>query len=222
MVVLMIALAPTGSGLPSMGLPDAGSQNSYAASGVRGEISFDRILNARDLGGYKTGDGRVVKKKMLLRTGELSYASAADFRKLSNVYHVGTVIDLRYSTDHKYCKDKTVKGAKNINIPAKYKKHPKKSTAKKRFKRLKKKKKKSSLLKSALKDYNKTSRSYTVNLVTSSYSRKQYTKFFNKLLENDGKHAVLFHCICGKDRTGVAAFMTLVALGVDEETAYKD
>ncbi len=30
------------------------------------------------------------------------------------------------------------------------------------------------------------------------------------------------HCVYGNDRTGVAAFMTLVALGVDEKTEYKE
>ena len=34
--------------------------------------------------------------------------------------------------------------------------------------------------------------------------------------------AVLFHCIYGKDRTGYVAYMTLVALGVDQKTALKD
>ena len=38
MAALMITLAPTG-----FGLPGEGALESYAASGVRGEISFDRI-----------------------------------------------------------------------------------------------------------------------------------------------------------------------------------
>ena len=185
------------------------------------EIRFERILNARDLGGYKTGDGRTVKRGVLIRSGELAYASAADLKALSDTYNLGYVVDFRYVTDAKYCKDKTVAGAVYRNIPAKSKARPSKSAPKKRFKALRSKSS-PALPAGAAKYYSKVSRSYTTSLVTSSYSKKKYRQFFNLLLENKDGKGVLFHCVCGKDRTGVAAFMTLVALGVDEETAYKE
>ena len=43
---------------------------------------------------------------------------------------------------------------------------------------------------------------------------------FNKLLEGDAP--LLFHCSNGKDRTGVAAMLILLALGVSEEIAKAD
>lgn len=185
------------------------------------QIAFSKIVNARDLGGYRTKDGRVVRKGILIRSGELSYASASDIRKLRNKYHIRTVIDLRYPTDFKYCKDKRISGAKYVNISARKNAHPSKSAAKKRYRKLRKKSK-TRLIKAAAGSFNKVSSSYTNALVNSSYSKKKYRKFFNKLLENKDGNGVLFHCVCGKDRTGVAAFMTLVALGVDEETAYRE
>ena len=37
-----------------------------------------------------------------------------------------------------------------------------------------------------------------------------------------GNMPILFHCSAGKDRTGIAAILILLALGVDEETAMYD
>lgn len=196
-------------------------QEAGAISLDKHDISFSKIVNARDLGGYTTKDGHHVKKGLLLRSGELSYATEADRKKLKNTYGLGYVVDFRYKPDTKYCPDKKISGVKYVNIPSKSNKHPSKSTPKKRYKKLKSKGSKS-LKRSAVRSAKKVSRSYTYSLVMSSYSKKAYRRYFNTLLESGGKKAVLIHCVHGKDRTGVAAFMTLVALGVSEETAYKE
>lgn len=191
------------------------------AAQVHGEISFQRIANARDLGGYRTENGRRVRKKLLIRSGELSYASKSDRKKLKKKYHLKMVIDLRYKTDYKYCPDKRIAGAACKSVPAKYVRAPKISSAKKRyrqFRRLSRNK----LKKKAAARMKKVSRSFTRSLVFDEYSQKAYRKFFKYLLSNTDRKGILFHCVHGKDRTGVAAFMTLVALGVNEETAYRD
>lgn len=185
------------------------------------EIIFDKILNARDMGGYKTKQGTRVKKGVLIRSGELSYASKNDLKKIKSKYKVKRIVDFRYEPDSKYCPDKKVSGAKNIVIPAKYNSSPSKSSPKNRYRRLRYKSKKK-LRSAAIPTFGRADRSYTDSLVNSSYSKKQYKKYFKQLLANKNGNGVLIHCIYGKDRTGVAAFMTLVALGVDEETAYKE
>lgn len=185
------------------------------------EVSFDKIMNARDLGGYKTEDGRTVKRNMLLRTAELSYATKTDLARLKTDYDLGQVIDFRYSTDFRYCPDKRIDGVEYINIPAKSNSSPSKKAPKSRYKKLKKKSK-AKLRKAAIPKFTKVGRSYTNSLVNSSYSQKMYKQYFDRLLANDEGKGVLIHCVYGKDRTGVGAFMTLVALGVDEETAYQD
>jgi len=53
-----------------------------------------------------------------------------------------------------------------------------------------------------------------------SIHRDQFLGFFQALLDADGP--VLFHCSTGKDRTGVAAALLLMALGVSEEDIVKD
>lgn len=199
----------------------AASNLTFAAGFDSQEIKFEKILNARDLGGYKTTDGRTVKKNVLVRSAELAYATKADLNKLKNQYNLKTVIDFRYAPDYKYCKDKRIAGVRYKNIPVKYNKKPSKKAPKKRYKRLKNKSAKK-LRSKAIPKFGKVKSSYTKSLVMSSYSQKQYRKYFNELLSNTSGSGVLMHCTYGKDRTGVASFMTLIALGVDEEPAYRD
>ena len=185
------------------------------------EIWFDKILNARDLGGYTTVEGKTVKRNMLIRSGELAYASQADLIRLQTEYKLGQVIDFRYAPDFVYCPDKRIAGVEYKNIPVKYNKSPSKKAPKKRYNKLKKKSAKK-LRKAAIKGFSKAKSSYTYSLVMSSYSQNKYRSYFDQLLANESGRGVLIHCTYGKDRSGVAAFMTLVALGVDEETAYQD
>lgn len=185
------------------------------------EIKFEKILNARDMGGYKTRGGRTVKKGILIRTGELSYATGNDLKKLEETYKIKKVFDFRYKTDYRYCPDRKISGVEYVNIPASYSKSPSKKKPRKRYKKFKGKSMDTFRAK-AIPTFGKAGRSYTYKLVMSSYSQKKYRKYFKQLLENESGDGVVIHCIYGKDRTGVAAFMTLVALGVDEKTAYNE
>ena len=56
-------------------------------------MELKSVANARELGGYKTADGRTVKSDVLLRTGRLDDISDEDKYILRNEYHVSDVID---------------------------------------------------------------------------------------------------------------------------------
>lgn len=56
---------------------------------------FPSLLNARDLGGYPTTDGAVTKRRSLLRTDDLAQLSPAGLAALAD-YGVETVLDLRW------------------------------------------------------------------------------------------------------------------------------
>ena len=184
------------------------------------QVYFQRISNARDLGGYRTTNGRVVKKNILIRTGELSFATKSDLKKLKKRYHLKKVFDFRHPKDAKYCPDKRIAGVSYTNLSIKYG-SKKASVPKNRYRTMKKYGNVKFRWKS-VKAAGRAGRSYTRTIVMSSYSQKQYRKYFNYLLSNKNGNGVLIHCVHGKDRTGVAAFMTLVALGVPEKTAYRE
>lgn len=61
-----------------------------------------------------------------------------------------------------------------------------------------------------------------VAILSSIKGQMGYTAFFKYLLENDGQHAVLWHCNAGKDRTGIAAMFILSVLGVEEDILMQD
>ena len=52
------------------------------------------------------------------------------------------------------------------------------------------------------------------------YSNEAYKLMFRKLLDN--AVPLVFHCSQGKDRTGIAAILIMLALGIDEEQIRQD
>ena len=60
-----------------------------------GRIDFEGLPNTRDLGGLPAADGRRVRRGLLLRSGTLYFATAADRRRLIEDYHLRAVVDLR-------------------------------------------------------------------------------------------------------------------------------
>ncbi|MBT2382131.1 tyrosine-protein phosphatase [Streptomyces sp. ISL-11] len=62
---------------------------------MRRHIDFDRLHNFRDLGGYRTQDGRTVRWGRLYRSDALSKLQGADWDRYLSL-GVRTVIDLRY------------------------------------------------------------------------------------------------------------------------------
>ena len=58
-------------------------------------IPLKSIQNARELGGYKTADGREVRSGLLLRTASLHGISDEDIRTLTQTYRLQDVMDFR-------------------------------------------------------------------------------------------------------------------------------
>ncbi|HEX4268447.1 MAG TPA: tyrosine-protein phosphatase [Steroidobacteraceae bacterium] len=56
---------------------------------------FPSLLNARDLGGHPTTDGAVTKSRSLVRADDLAQLSAEGLEALAG-YGIGTVLDLRW------------------------------------------------------------------------------------------------------------------------------
>jgi protein-tyrosine phosphatase len=62
-------------------------------------IDLDGCLNFRDLGGYPTADGRLVRWRVLFRSDGLHHLSERDVTRLRDELRVGEVIDLRSSAE---------------------------------------------------------------------------------------------------------------------------
>lgn len=58
-------------------------------------IPFEKISNARDLGGMRTVQGHVIAPGHLLRSANLAGATEADRRLLQERYRLAKIIDLR-------------------------------------------------------------------------------------------------------------------------------
>lgn len=159
--------------------------------------------NFRDLGGYKTKDGREVKWGRVYRSADISKLTDADLQVLQG-RHITTDVDFRGNQESAAAPDRMNPNTDYILCPAGS----------------------DSLNNSIM----KSMRGRNVNgdsLITSFYTNTQYLKdrykpFFDKLINLPDDQSLLFHCTAGKDRTGVGAALFLYSLGVPYKTIVED
>lgn len=179
------------------------------------------IENARQLGGYETADGRRVKRDVLLRTAKLSDAPSEELAALKDIYHLGVVVDFRTLAEREGAPDPEIDGVDNIvldvldegsrtgagaAIAGIYEKGGAEPAE---------------VMLNIIRSGCVSERMYA-DMAFDPAAEKGFRDFFRILLENGGKKAVLWHCSGGKDRTGAAAVLLLLALGVNKETALRD
>lgn len=183
-------------------------------------LKFDKIINARDLGGIKVGDGRKVKSGLLLRTAYLVYASDEDLRRLKDEFHVRTVIDLRSQFEVPREPDRRVEGSEYVNIQV----VPINGHL---FKGVKLSPETASDFKANTLEFLQGPAAemicdgFYVSFVDDDECQESFRQFFRVILER-GDEPVLWHCSQGKDRTGLTAAFLLYALGADRETVLED
>lgn len=175
-------------------------QNSQVTCSER-LLPMEGAYNVRDLGGYKTKDGKSVKWGCLFRSGDLNLLSSADLAYLSGI-GIKTIIDFRNETEKAAAPDKLPDShSKTYELPIEAGNvidMSKITTIED--------------AEQALVDGNK----FFVN-----ECQQQYKDFFRVLME--GQHIpVLFHCSAGKDRAGLAAALFLSSLGVEQEIIIED
>ena len=181
-------------------------------------IGLYDVQNTRDLGGYKTTDGRTVKTGLLIRSGRLSNASKEDIHILKDLYHLNAVVDFRIIRERIDSPDVKIDGVTYYTLPLVDDKSPMVGGV---HKRSANNQNPLSYFIEVIKSGHGKSDMY-VKLFKSERFQKGMTSFFQILLNNDGEHSILWHCAAGKDRAGSAAALTLLALGVDKETVLTD
>ena len=80
-------------------------------------ITLEGLHNTRDLGGFKSTDGRQIRYKKLIRSGELYRATENDKIRLSKEYHLKKIIDFRTETERSGKPDPEIDGAVYIADP---------------------------------------------------------------------------------------------------------
>jgi protein-tyrosine phosphatase len=167
-------------------------------------LLMDGSHNTRELGGYKTTDGKSVKWGMLYRSDKLSDISDTDQEYLQSL-GIKKIVDFRSKEEKTEDPDIIPEGINYIEMPinvdgamrSKIEAVLKGETEKE--------------VKSFLVDANR-------EFVT-SYT-DVYENFLRGLIDEDAP--TLFHCTAGKDRAGFAAAITLIALGVSKENVIED
>lgn len=170
-------------------------------------LGIEKKRNLRDLGGYKTQNGKHVKKGYFFRSSRLMDFDQAEL-KILNSLNIKKNYDLRSKEEVKDSPDPTLKGAEYIHSSA-----------------------------AARADGTEVNFSPAALIAENVYSKECNDEFTHKVYGNlpfsyaykrmfedivAGNVPILFHCSAGKDRTGIAAILILLALGVDEETAMYD
>ena len=163
--------------------------------------------NFRDLGGYATGDGRRVRWGRAYRSGVMSYLTDADRVRLDGL-GLRTVCDFRAPGERK-------REPTNWQSPGTQVLHWDYDF-------------RSVSLRAVLADVDVAELSPEIahRCMTELYRRlptlfaAPYAGLFRKLA--DGESPLVFHCAAGKDRTGIAAALILISLGVPRDTVVGD
>ena len=184
-------------------------------------IPFQGIGNARELGGYRVGD-RTVKEGMLVRAGAMSRASKEDLELLRQRYRIGTVIDLRMTSEFVSEKDPEVAGAVNYHIPVLEMKDMTADVDPKLVERFANAELDRMEIFRLSYEHGFLNDDLYVRFLLDPRGLRGWKEFFARMLENGEDRGFLWHCTDGKDRTGCGAMLILSALGTDRETILRD
>ncbi len=168
-------------------------------------IFVDGVDNFRDLGGYVTSDGKVVKQGMIYRSGHFNEAKQTSMKLIitdnglktvNNQLKIKTDIDLRKNVASD---DGTIETSGITSSPlgssVTYKQMPMYYDGQ-----------------NILEHSEDAKREINLNSV----------KLFFEALADESNYPIVFHCVQGKDRTGCLSYLLGALLGEKEEDLYRD
>jgi Protein tyrosine/serine phosphatase len=183
------------------------------------KIHLEGVRNTRDLGGYRTGDGRRIKPCHLIRSGQLHDLTERDKEILTRDYSLAVIVDFRTHAEKEENPDPDIHGVAYIHNPILEEKTLGITREKEADNDV------VSMVLNGLGDGKEAGVDYMKkiygNLLTNTFSIKQYSNFFQILLKQE-TGAVLWHCTAGKDRAGTGTALVLEALGVPREQIIAD
>lgn len=186
-----------------MALAMPANQRDYAilvSADGRTQLVAERVLpleqgsNFRDIGGYRTQDGRTVRWGVAYRSGAMPLLTEADYALLGQL-DIGAVVDFRSLEEREVAADLIDDRTGALFLSNDYSIAP-------------------LMAGYASGDGENTYAGMELLLVP------QLRALFDRLLAQDG--TVVYHCSAGQDRTGMATAMIYDVLGVDRETILTD
>ncbi len=169
------------------------------------------IRNFRDLGGYRNRYGEYIRKDCIFRGASLDKVTEEEMVCMEQQLGIRYILDYRDEEEASLAPDLPFPNAVRERISA-------------------------LLVQDAVKegfDFGSMMKgemtleklNFMVDYVRDGYrsmpfDNPAYHRLFELLLRGDGH--VYFHCTAGKDRTGVASFLIMMALGIREEDAMQD
>jgi len=180
------------------------------------EIPYERVIdlqgtsNTRDIGGYATRDGHVLRWRQILRSDRLSKLTPEDFRKLEDI-GVKTVIDLR--TDREQEQEPTIWLGEH---PPRILHFPIGDARDDWFSAQRR------LLKGNRFTEEQAQRHMVAGYQSFVEAGEASLRHTMEVVLDPANWPVLIHCSAGKDRSGIAVSLLLEALGVDREAIVQD
>ncbi|MBO0512022.1 tyrosine-protein phosphatase [Streptomyces beijiangensis] len=163
-------------------------------------IAFERLHNFRDLGGYRTADGRSVRPGVLYRSDSLAKLAGDDWDRYLAL-GVRTVIDLRYPWEIE-AKGRVPEhaGLTYHNLSIEHRPYDQ----------------------AALGPDVPVGRYLADRFDEVAHDGVKEIRRVLEVVATETEGPVVFHCASGKDRTGLIAALVLDLVGVPEETVVED
>ena len=173
------------------------------------KLPFTGAHNFRDLGGYKTEDGRTVKWGKIYRSDNLHSLTDEDLKYMKRL-NIKSVVDFRSLEERKSEPDRLNPDMTQVLLPINF--QPKELD--------------DDSIKNIIKDLtfgdlDSSNLLRDFNIVIVEEFAEEYKNFFRYIIENNAEPLV-FHCTAGKDRAGFASAMILTILGVPREKVIED
>lgn len=189
--------------------PDRRSYYQFVSGPDRAVIAERRlplsgVYNARDLGGYRTADGRHVKWGKIIRSDDLHELTPEDRAYLASM-PLKSVVDFRSPQEIEARPDSLPSGVQYYELSI----TPGNVEDVESYMNLT-----PDQVTQAMEEMNRY-------FATSPEGIDRYREFF-RILQQDGETPLIFHCSAGKDRTGMGAALILYALNVPEATIMQD
>ncbi|HWV12689.1 MAG TPA: tyrosine-protein phosphatase [Sphingobium sp.] len=164
------------------------------------------IANLRDIGGYRTADGRWVKMGLLFRSDQLDRVSDADLKAMERL-GLRLIADLRTESERTREPDRLPRGSQPLILDVAADSSGSLGGDMRKAMAAIASGKGAEMLTTANRDF-----------VALGSARRAYAD----LLEKMNGAPILYHCTAGKDRTGWASAVILTLLGVPRDTVMAD